>query len=1045
MELIPVDGQHSMMFDLVLGEAGPPQQIDLKPVMSDVERQEWQQGWSGSGIDEPPPEALVNPIFYGIIELDSNSFRICTHSAPCSPRPIQFTDSSERVIWNFSKSELDESAEVRGTIDSEQPTSRSEWKIKQVFNPAHDQMVWAVAFNPDGTTIASAGADKRIKFWDVASGSLRSTLFRPVNCTDVAFSPDGTYLAIAGGDHGEDPPGELVLIEAAKGEDGFAPKGDFVLENHETAKYSKSVAFSSDSKWLASGGNDKLVKIWSVEQRSLHIELSGHTELVSQVAFSPNGKILASASFDHTVKLWSVPDGKAIATLRGHDKEVRGVAFSPDSRLLVSVSEDGTARLWKTGSGEPLGVMDGHGGPMFSVAFAPDGRHFATGSRGQSGVMIWDVNTQKAFIPEVSPQQAREIMSLTYSADGRKLAVVGSWNGFHIWDQKAVMTEQVRSSYLPERNASDARFAAAEKEYQQLQLAEEDLRTAYDNAIEKAKSDEDRERAEKQFDARDAFTPKYLAFEEKYRGTPAGLKALITVVGFARSTWISPASAGRVEAIDRLIDHYVAFDGIEQAFDHLRGGVPVPREKELLKAVFEKNPSRHVQAESLIAQLELIRVTLSRYAGLPALRERVLHPDEHHPEVWRENDKAVLKELESTNPDQLRAEMKAIIERLEEFSLVPVAKYGMAYKAARHLSHSINKVVIGKPAPEIKAITSVGKQFQLSKLRGSTVLLIFGLNHSSDNDVMYAPLRKLADDYKSRHVEVVMILESDEDKFQSAAALKRQFPWTVIQVPSAGSLSLDWGVRGYPTVFVIDAKGILQSRIVGLPCYDDDSGYDATEVAAELEKTLASKESHNNDVSKVQSGTDVAKPLYADLQGDWIIENVYIDEDSNSREWQKQGSTALILRTIRVEANELYFRNPPVAGMTRTIGAMSLKPVEGNDPRLFNVVDSQENFRFGMYKVDGDKLTILLTQEAPPNLLAPTEGEFYIECHRAVSEDDKELLNVINKNPDQINVIDLILKDFQKSVPAQGDATATENVSGTEEPSPTQAPETSNG
>ncbi len=76
----------------------------------------------------------------------------------------------------------------------------------------------------DGKTIASAGADKKIKFWDVASGSLRSTLFRPVNCTDVAFSPDGKYLAIAGGDHGENPPGELVLIEAAKVEDGFAPK-----------------------------------------------------------------------------------------------------------------------------------------------------------------------------------------------------------------------------------------------------------------------------------------------------------------------------------------------------------------------------------------------------------------------------------------------------------------------------------------------------------------------------------------------------------------------------------------------------------------------------------------------------------------------------------------------------------------------------------------------------------------------------------------------------------------------------------------------------
>jgi predicted Ser/Thr protein kinase len=182
-----------------------------------------------------------------------------------------------------------------------------------------------------------------------------------------------------------------------------------------------------------------------------------------------------------------------------------------------------------------------------------------------------------------------------------------------------------------------------------------------------------------------------------------------------------------------------------------------------------------------------------------------------------------------------------------------------------------------------------------------------------------------------------------------------------------------------------------------------------------------------------------------DLQGDWIIESFYYDEDSNSRELQKQGSTALILRTIRVEANELYFRNPPVAGMTRTSGAISLKPVEGNDPRLFSVVDSQEIFRFGMYKVDGDKLKILLTQEAPPKLLAPTNGEFYMECHRAVSEDDKELLNVINKNPDQINVIDLILKDFEKSVPAQGDATTTGNVSGTEKPSPIQAPDTSNG
>jgi hypothetical protein len=183
-----------------------------------------------------------------------------------------------------------------------------------------------------------------------------------------------------------------------------------------------------------------------------------------------------------------------------------------------------------------------------------------------------------------------------------------------------------------------------------------------------------------------------------------------------------------------------------------------------------------------------------------------------------------------------------------------------------------------------------------------------------------------------------------------------------------------------------------------------------------------------------------------DLQGDWIIESVYIDEDSNSREWQKQAGGPVFIGAIKVTGNELYFRKLPSARMTRTNAAIALEPVEGNDPRLFHVVDSQENFRFGMYKVDGDKLTILLTQEAQPKLLAPTEGEYYIECHRPVSTEEKAVLYAIDKlNPDQIKVIDRKPQDAEQSVPAQGDATTTGNVSGTEKPSPTQAPDTSNG
>lgn len=366
-------------------------------------------------------ELRPNNLTYGIDVYSLRQIREAeSDTAPTTDEDFSIGHQVPLLKNDDSKSPVDAASTLHG-----------QWEMKQVFNPAHDQMVWAIAFTPDGKTIASAGADKRIKLWDVASGSLSSTLLRPVNCTDVTYSKNGLYMAIAGGDHGENSKGEVVLLETGGNEE------EFVLESHENARYVKSVAFSPDCKWLASGGSDMTVKIWDVEQRELRAILTDHTDLVSQVAFSPDGKILASASFDNTVKLWSVPDGDVIATLRGHQKEVRGIAFSPDSTMLVSVGDDGTARLWNASSGESLRLMVGNTGPILSIAFSPDGRYFATGSRGPSTLTIWDVNSRKSLSPVVIPQQKREVVSLAFSSDGQMLAIAGNWNGFQIWNRKA--------------------------------------------------------------------------------------------------------------------------------------------------------------------------------------------------------------------------------------------------------------------------------------------------------------------------------------------------------------------------------------------------------------------------------------------------------------------------------------------------------------------------------------------------------------------------------------------------------------------------------
>jgi WD40 repeat protein len=110
-----------------------------------------------------------------------------------------------------------------------------------------------------------------------------------------------------------------------------------------------NVAFSSDGRRLATGGEENMVKIWDVETgQELQPPLRGHRGEVYTLAFSPDddGRWIASAGEDSTVKIWNSHTGKVRHTFRGHLGLVCSVAFSPDGRLLVSGSRDKTVKVW---------------------------------------------------------------------------------------------------------------------------------------------------------------------------------------------------------------------------------------------------------------------------------------------------------------------------------------------------------------------------------------------------------------------------------------------------------------------------------------------------------------------------------------------------------------------------------------------------------------------------------------------------------------------------------------------------------------------------
>lgn len=192
-----------------------------------------------------------------------------------------------------------------------------------------------------------------------------------------------------------------------------------------------SVAFSPNAKYLASASDDKKIKLWDVDTFGEIYTLSGHSNFVKSVAFSPSGEVLASASWDKTIKIWDVKTGNLLATLAGHKLQVSALAFSPQGNLLASASFDRTARLWEI-EGESLTLV-GHIWAVLTVAFSPDGRILATGSDDNT-IKLWNVNTGDMVASLEG--HSWSVLSLAFSGDGEYLVSASRDKTVKLWDVK---------------------------------------------------------------------------------------------------------------------------------------------------------------------------------------------------------------------------------------------------------------------------------------------------------------------------------------------------------------------------------------------------------------------------------------------------------------------------------------------------------------------------------------------------------------------------------------------------------------------------------
>jgi predicted NACHT family NTPase len=321
---------------------------------------------------------------------------------------------------------------VLGNLDLREDAIALENTKRQMFKEratlgAQGNVVWALAFSPDGKTLASGSLDGTTKIWDVETDKNTATLEKlPWGVLSLAFSPNGKYLATGS------PYGALKIWDLA------ADKPTATVQAHGEKQGIASLAFNPDGKMLATGSHDGTVKLWDVAEdgtvkpkeaadgknaaRFVHSIRS-----ITMVAFSPDGKTLASGNRDKTIRLWDVASGKNTAILDGHTGAVLNLAFSPDGKTLASWSKslrkDGSAtgkgeiRLWDVASGKNISTIEGYasGG---KGAFSPDSKTLAW-AEGPN-IILWDVASGKELA--AFEGHTADVAGLVFSPDGKLLA-----------------------------------------------------------------------------------------------------------------------------------------------------------------------------------------------------------------------------------------------------------------------------------------------------------------------------------------------------------------------------------------------------------------------------------------------------------------------------------------------------------------------------------------------------------------------------------------------------------------------------------------------
>jgi WD40 repeat protein len=192
----------------------------------------------------------------------------------------------------------------------------------------------AVTISPDGRLLLEGGPVGALKLWNLETGAFirRFPEVSNYNTRALAISPDGTRALVVGDDI------QLWNLSTGKLIRRFGLRSEEMID---------AAAFSPDGRFIATGFNHALARLWDASDGRVIRSFSGHTNHVNSVSFSPDGRFILTASNDMTARIWSIANGTEVRRFVGHSGPVTTAGFAPNGKLILTGSEDGTIKLWE--------------------------------------------------------------------------------------------------------------------------------------------------------------------------------------------------------------------------------------------------------------------------------------------------------------------------------------------------------------------------------------------------------------------------------------------------------------------------------------------------------------------------------------------------------------------------------------------------------------------------------------------------------------------------------------------------------------------------